>query len=510
MADAPAPVCPLCGESLAADATQCTNCGAIVHPAEAAAKPAPSPDAPECPECGERVRPGAPECPACGYAFAASARAPPVPSIEEAHLLEELEWAIAGEVAKPPPPLVPEISREVLEVKRRLLAFVAAIPGVSRKAAETVAEFFLDPEQIGMTEGDELRALPGVSEEEARRILEAVRRRHAERTVAVPAREVPGRPPAGAEPRPATTRLRPPPVEVLRDFAAIGTVAALPVAALAALANVAGHAWGHLYLFGVLLGLAATLTAFAGRTTPGTGGRSVPLASLAWIVGLLALTASAALPLLGRTPGLADGALGLASGTLALGGSLFLALRRVLSYAAEGRLAQADGASVKREFDEADRAYDRAIALSRWSVRGASAAWAGKGATLVAAGRFSEAVEALDRALESDPTNEVAWINKGTALSRLGRMNEALRCFNAAIKANARYEVAWNNKGNALARLGKHDLALQCYERALDLDPAFRTAWVNRGFVLARLGRFRESAECANEAIRLTAGAAAA
>jgi len=296
MSDVPAAQCPLCGEPLLAGATQCTNCGALIPAAANAVKPAPG--APECPECGERVTPGAPECPACGHVFTAKARTPRVPSIEEAHLLEELEWAIAGEVAKPPPPLVPEVLQEVLAEKRRLLAFVAAIPGVSRTAAESVAEFFLDAEQIGMTEGDEVRALPGMTPEEAGRVMDAVRRLLAERRAAAPAAEAAPRPGVVPAARPAVTLLRAPPVAVVRDFAAIGTTAALPVAAVASYANVTGHDWGALFLFGVLLGLAAALSVPSVRAARGESRRAEAFASLAWVVGLLVLTVSAALPLL--------------------------------------------------------------------------------------------------------------------------------------------------------------------------------------------------------------------
>ena len=493
-----------------AGATQCANCGALIPKPTPRTEPAPGQRA-ECPECGEAVPTGLAECPACGHRFAAKA-APPAPAREQAHLLEELEWAIAGEVAKPPPPLLPEIPPEVLKEKKALLNMIARIPGVGRAAAESVAEFFQNVEQIAMTEGDEVRALPGMTAAEADRILQAVQRLVAEREARRPA---PAAPAAGprAEPRRETRRepgfLRSPPVVVARDLAAVATVAALPVAVAASFANVAGHEWGELFLFGVLFGLAAALTVPALRAARGPGRRMDRIASLAWTAGLLLLTILAALPLLSVSPGAVGPVLGFLGGIIAFGAALFMTVRRVLRYAAEAHLLRADEAHAKRDFAAAIASYDRAIALSRLSGWGASAAWTGKGATLVAAGRFAEAVELLDRALAASPENEVAWINKGTALSRLGRMNEALRCYNAAIKANAAYEVAWNNKGNALARLGKHDLALQCYGRALELDPAFRTAWVNKGFVLTRLGRFREAAECANEAIRLTTGVAA-
>jgi tetratricopeptide (TPR) repeat protein len=565
MAEAPETPCPLCGEPVPAGATQCTNCGALLpaRKAVARAEAAQGRALQECPECGEKLPAGEAECPACGYRFAPrAAPAKTGASAEEEHLLEELEWAIAGESVTPPPPLTPEVPAAVLEAKKALLEFVAKLPGVRRTTAETVAEFFLNVEHVGMTDGWELRALPGVTLDEAHRILEAAHRQLAAQgaaPAALPAASAPpSKPTAPVEP--ARTAVRPPPrlapppiLASVRELAATATTVALPVAAAAATAGVAGHTWGTLFLCGVLFGTAAVLTfpglraardlrsllpflvgAAALATAPAAaylGAPSLPAVAvglagaflvgfaawrlrrgvgvfLAWTAGLLLLTVLAVAPLAFVSAGPAAPALWAIGGGLAFPASLFVTLRQVLRHGAETRLVRADEAHGKRDFAKAVEAYDAALALSRWSGRETSAAWAGKGATLVAAGRFAEAVEALDRALAAAPENEVAWINKGTAFSHLGRMNEALRCYNAAIKANAAYEVAWNNKGNALARLGKHDLALQCYERALEIDPAFRTAWVNKGFVLAKLGRFREAAECANAAIRLTTGVA--
>jgi Flp pilus assembly protein TadD len=353
-----------------------------------------------------------------------------------------------------------------------------------------------------------------------------------------------GRPP---EPRTAS----------LREISAIATLLALPAATAASAADVPGREWGQLLAFGLLLGIATgltapdlrdplrnrpTLAAFLaglallvaapvlgyGGAASATGdgillvGGTALLGGVAWrlrhgvgpflpwIGGLLLLTALAVSPFVDAPPrpsGI-DAAMWGLGGGLAFGAAAFVVLRRWLRSTADARLARGDAAYARREYEKAIAAYDSAVAAGHRAGVEVPAGWYGKGAALVAAGRFDEAIAPLDRALALNPGNEVGWINKGTALARLGRLRDALKCYNSAIKVNPQYEVAWNNKANALARLGKSELALACYEKALEIDPAYRTAWVNKGFVLAKLGRFEEAAACADAALRLTTGPA--
>lgn len=331
---------------------------------------------------------------------------------------------------------------------------------------------------------------------------------------------------------------------------------ALPAAAGSAYVGVAGHEWGQLFLYGVLLGIGAALSIsdvrrlrprtdallflaalsllaavpmFAYTRGPSAGTEAVLAVAavallafvawrqradvgvvLPWIAGLLLLAALAYGPLsFLPAPGTGAALWGL-GGVLVLGSVLLVGLRRWFRTATDGRLVQADRAYQRRDYEASLASYDAAIAVAKRSGRESAAGWYGRGAALVAVGRHADAITALDRALSLDPENEIAWINKGTALARLGRLSEALKCYNSAIKVNPSYEVAWNNKGNALARLGRHELAVECYSRALQIDPAYRTAWVNKGFVLAKLGRFEEAADCADTALRLTGGVPAA
>lgn len=102
---------------------------------------------------------------------------PPPPdeeTLEEERLLEELEQAITGEERPPPPPLHGEVTTELLDRKRFMLSFFLGIPGVSRRAAEAVAGFFQDLDQVLLVDPENLGRIRGVEPDEAQLILDAV------------------------------------------------------------------------------------------------------------------------------------------------------------------------------------------------------------------------------------------------------------------------------------------------------------------------------------------------
>jgi tetratricopeptide (TPR) repeat protein len=112
--------------------------------------------------------------------------------------------------------------------------------------------------------------------------------------------------------------------------------------------------------------------------------------------------------------------------------------------------------------------------------------------TLAQIGRYTEAVESCDRALEGNgvwgaANPSAAWINRGVALRRLGRYQEALESYDSAIELNANNPLIWNNKGTILFELQRYEEALAAFEQALTIDEDFDLAQRNRDILLERL-----------------------
>jgi len=61
-------------------------------------------------------------------------------------------------------------------------------------------------------------------------------------------------------------------------------------------------------------------------------------------------------------------------------------------------------------------------------------------------GRYEEALEVFNKAIEINSNDEHAFSRKGDVLEDLGRYKEALEAFNKAIKINSNDEYAFSRR----------------------------------------------------------------
>ncbi len=109
---------------------------------------------------------------------------------------------------------------------------------------------------------------------------------------------------------------------------------------------------------------------------------------------------------------------------------------------------------------------------------------------LRSAGRFDEALEAIDGAIALEPGN-ASWHNRrGTILHRAWRPAEAIESFDRALALVPGYAAAHTNKGNVLQDLGEHAAAVRSYELAVRAGPRDANAHWNFSLVLLRIGDF--------------------
>jgi tetratricopeptide (TPR) repeat protein len=111
-------------------------------------------------------------------------------------------------------------------------------------------------------------------------------------------------------------------------------------------------------------------------------------------------------------------------------------------------------------------------------------------------GRYEEALEYYDKALEIDSEYVSGYNLKGVVLDRLKRYNEALTCYNRALELDQNYIEAWHNKGLTLTKLDRKEEAIESFDNALKIDNTYSFAWYNKGTVLEKLGRLQEALEC--------------
>jgi tetratricopeptide (TPR) repeat protein len=87
---------------------------------------------------------------------------------------------------------------------------------------------------------------------------------------------------------------------------------------------------------------------------------------------------------------------------------------------------------------------------------------------------------------------DASWFCRGLDLAYLGRYNEALNCFDKAIELDPHHDRAWSFKGLCLAYLKSFDEALNCYNRVIELNPNDDNAKDSRARILARLEKERK------------------
>jgi len=165
-------------------------------------------------------------------------------------------------------------------------------------------------------------------------------------------------------------------------------------------------------------------------------------------------------------------------------------------------------------YEDAIEAYDHALQLDPKEYR----AWVGKGAALRSLGRNREAEQAYDSALEIDHNLSVAWSGKGVALRSLGRYNESVQAYDEALKAieqdpmynSAALAVAdaWFGKAKSLVGPDRtkeaaqaYNESLKAYEKAIRIDPESAKAWMGKGDALLSLKRFNESTQAYESAV---------
>jgi superkiller protein 3 len=121
----------------------------------------------------------------------------------------------------------------------------------------------------------------------------------------------------------------------------------------------------------------------------------------------------------------------------------------------------------------------------------------------IACSDFSKFKRKEKRIVHKQMNEKLAMYRDLKKLKKLGRYEEALQAIDKALELNPDNSYAWNNKGIALRNLGRHEEALQAYDKALELNPDYSNAWYNKGIALYNLGRHEEAQRASKKASEL-------
>ena len=101
--------------------------------------------------------------------------------------------------------------------------------------------------------------------------------------------------------------------------------------------------------------------------------------------------------------------------------------------------------------------------------------------------RVKELLEMYDGEKETMLPEEEKWNNKGIIFLTRGKYEEAVEYFEKALEINPRFAVAWNNKGVSLSHLDKNEEAITCFDKALEINPEYANPKKGKEIVLRRM-----------------------
>jgi tetratricopeptide (TPR) repeat protein len=131
------------------------------------------------------------------------------------------------------------------------------------------------------------------------------------------------------------------------------------------------------------------------------------------------------------------------------------------------------------------------IAFSATDLK--ASGWIEKGVELVVKGKYNEAIEAFDKAIQLDPADAVAYNNRGAAYGQMGNHTQQIEDCNKALQLNPKDAVAYNNRGVAYGELGYYEQEIEDCTKAIELNPKLAVAYYHRGIAYQKLGNRKQA-----------------
>ncbi|MEY3866486.1 MAG: hypothetical protein RLZZ338_377 [Cyanobacteriota bacterium] len=149
------------------------------------------------------------------------------------------------------------------------------------------------------------------------------------------------------------------------------------------------------------------------------------------------------------------------------------------------------------EKEEVDNILQMSLTIAKPSKEAKEEDWISYGNQLWRFGKYSDAIDAFNKALDLNPKSYLAWYAGGLAVYAKGNYVDAVRGFRNAVEIKPDFYAAWRKKGDAHVNLKQHGFALDAYERAIEEaekqnQKDFALYWL-KGLALYELKRYPEA-----------------
>jgi tetratricopeptide (TPR) repeat protein len=133
-----------------------------------------------------------------------------------------------------------------------------------------------------------------------------------------------------------------------------------------------------------------------------------------------------------------------------------------------------------------------------------------RGQQLIDAGRYQDAIAALEQAAAQDPSNPSVHLSLGVARSYAGDQPGAIAAFEEALRLDSQESKAHYNLGAIYAANGQPGLAEEHFRAAVAGDPRHKSANLELAEMLRRSGRCREAVSYFQQTLAIAPGDIAA
>ena len=147
--------------------------------------------------------------------------------------------------------------------------------------------------------------------------------------------------------------------------------------------------------------------------------------------------------------------------------------------------------------------WGEGLLLSRSTRKNNSIFYNNRGEVYLREGKFDEAIDDFNTAIEIQLKLVAAYNNRGLAYGRKGENDLAINDFNTAIKLQPEFAEAYNNRGNVYDDKDDFEKAIADFNTAIALKPDFVEAYVNRGVAYGKRDRFDEAISNFIDAIKI-------
>ncbi len=124
-------------------------------------------------------------------------------------------------------------------------------------------------------------------------------------------------------------------------------------------------------------------------------------------------------------------------------------------------------------------------------------------------GRYEDALESLDMALDKDALLADAYKLRGEILESVKNYDEAMDAFNKALKTYDKLFTSYNDlsalvdKGKLYEELGRFQDAMKTYDTALDIDDSKGYLWKQKAELHIDMEEYREALVAADKGLQL-------